>query len=145
MNVRQLFLYNLTYCKIKYHYHLVNTQTDISNAAPNHRRSNKPMEWHPRHRHHIPRTQLLIQLRLHTLVVGLYVGFSSRVKWCIGFGNMGDLKNPPGCGKCQASCCNPCGPPEPRKRAPEKQEQEQHITVWHNNPEKRRPGIWFIL
>ena len=33
----------------------------------------------------------LIQLGQHTLVVGLYVGFTSRVKWRIGFGHMGGL------------------------------------------------------
>ena len=45
-------------------------------------------------RHHIPRKRLLIQLGQLTLVVDLYVGFTSKGKSRIGFGHMGGLKKP---------------------------------------------------
>ena len=59
----------------------------VSQASKEGAVSKKLIQWHARHRHHISRTQLLIQLWQLTLVVGLYVGFTSKVKrlWAYGW------------------------------------------------------------
>ena len=71
--------------------------------------------------------KLLIQLGQRTLVVSLYVGFTSRVKWRIGFGHMVGLNNPRlGAEKVEPAVATLVDLPKPQKKAPKKRVKCQY-------------------